>query len=636
LFHKRRHERVKRRFSCEFYAGGQRYRGIVVELSRGGLFVQTDATTRPGTEIEVHLAGSGVVPDMRLRALVVRRRMVPAPLATAVRRGIGLELLEAPVEYGLACGSELLPAPIRLARPGDVLYGGDPASGPAPAEPERAPGPEARPDEAAAPRLPAAPGGVAHVAAHEEEPRPAVLVVDDGSLADVAALLRELGVEMTHFCVGSAPPSLPFPRPRQLFVTTARLACAHFLPESADEDDGMVALAVAADESQTQAGLMSRLGFQYLVHRPTHPEALRILLRRILYRGSEHRRAQRLPFGSEVRWRAGWRSERGPMVEVSASGCRLHARRARRVGARVRIRIAPEASGDRRIALRGRVVRCDRRPGGELRYELAVEFEALPRRMQRRLDALLAGCARRPGLLAMPVATGLGAVPAIAVLAPAPPAADAPAPEPAALAPEPVAPAPEPAAAAPEPAAAAATAGPAVPVAPAEEALAPPPPSAPAAPADDVCDRDAPAWERRAAAAPVAREPIAERRRVARARLEREIVALDATGTRAVHALVGRDLSAHGMRIDPHPDLALHQTLRLALYEPSVAAPVVIEARVARDDGEAGLALHFVDPPAETAAQIARIVAALPAVQLLRPHPARILVGELLRGRPAA
>src|SRR5262245_27010935 len=176
VFHRRRHERVKRRFACEFYAGDQRYRGIVVELSQGGLFVQTDATTRPGTEIEVHLAGAGVVPDMRLRAVVVRRRMVPAPLATAVRRGIGLEILEAPVEYGLACGSEPLPAPIRLTRSdAGLLVGGGARDEVPPHAPEAEATREPGPDAASAPRT-ATPWAPAHAAGEDAEaPRADVL-----------------------------------------------------------------------------------------------------------------------------------------------------------------------------------------------------------------------------------------------------------------------------------------------------------------------------------------------------------------------------------------------------------------------------------------------------------------------------
>jgi hypothetical protein len=590
LLHRRRHQRVKRRFSCEFIAEGQRYRGIIVELSRSGLFVQTDATTAPGSEIHLLLAGAGAVPDLMLRAVVVRRRMVPAPLASAIRRGIAVEILEAPREYGLACGSDLLDAPIRLSRPGRGLSS---AAAPEP-DASLAPQPEPAPESAAErpvakPALGAAPPPAhAPTAKGEAAPpdRPEVLLVDDGSLDDIYALLRELAVDARRLHLGADGGAPAFVPPTRLFVTTARLACSLYLP-APGEDERLVAIAVAEDESQTLSTMMRRLGFQYLVHRPTHPEALRLLLRRALYRGAEQRRAERLPFGSEVAWRTGFRRQRGPMVEISATGCRLHSARGARLGAPIRIWIPAEATGDRRIVLRGRIARRDPRPraGCAEGYALAVAFDAPSARMQRRLESLLARSHRGPATL--PRSAG----------------------------PERGAPAPPPHAAADAPPHAAEVAA-ATPAASLGEPVAP----------------ESPAAETRAAAA----APRHERRRQPRARLEREIVALDETATRAVHSLVGRDLSPLGMRVDPHPDLALHRRLRIALYEPSVARPVVLEAEVARDDGEAGFALRFVDVDPGVAAEIARIVDALPALESLRPEPRRIVLGELLCEQPAA
>ncbi len=575
---RRRHQRIKRRFSCEFLAEGQRYRGIIVELSPSGLFVQTDATTTPGAEVELHLAGAGAVPDLRLRALVVRRRMVPAPLATAVRRGIALEILEAPREYGLACGSELLEAPIRLSR----LGGGDSSDTaiPEPAPREREPL-HADTTEREFPRAPTArDGGRASTptgsrAEPDEPPRPAVLLVDDGTLSDVDALLRELAVDVRRVHHGADAPAGPLQLPTRLFVTTSLLACSLALP-ALREEDGLVAIAVAEDRSQTLSTLMRRLGFQYLVHRPTHPEALRLLLRRCLYRGAEQRRAERLPFGSEVRWRTGWRKHRGPMVEISATGCRLHSTQGARPGSRIRIWIPAEATGERRIVLCGRIARREARPrtGDGEGYALAVTFRTPSARMQRRLDALLARSDRGPATLPRT----------------APPAAG-----PASLAPSEVGPVP--AAAAP---------------------VAAPAPSQIATAARDARAGDA------------APERTLDRRRVPRVRLEREVVALDATGSRALHALVGRDLSPLGMRVDPHPELALQQRLRLALYDPSIGKPVLVEAEVTRDDGEAGLALRFIDVASELAAEIACIVASLPAAESLRPEPRPIVLGEYL------
>ena len=57
----------------------------MIEVSQSGLFIQTAATIQPGTEIEVHLAGAGTVPAMVLRAVVARRLVAPAQLATVAR-----------------------------------------------------------------------------------------------------------------------------------------------------------------------------------------------------------------------------------------------------------------------------------------------------------------------------------------------------------------------------------------------------------------------------------------------------------------------------------------------------------------------------------------------------------------------
>lgn len=538
---------------------GQRYRGFIVELSRSGLFVQTDATTTPGKQVELHLAAAGVVPDMTLRGVVVRRRMVSSMLASVVRRGIAVEILDAPREYGLACGSALLDAPIRGSWAGVERVAGPleaglqrPAAGaPHPRSEVRAP--EA-PPLARSPGLPPSAAPTPTPAAEAPQtPRPDVVLLDDGTLGDVDAMLRELGTDVSRLSLETARAAHPFQWPTRLFITTARIACTLQLPE-APEDDAGASIAVAEDESQTLSTMMRRLGFQYLVHRPIHPEALRLLLRKLLYRGAEHRRTERHAFGTEVSWRSGWARHRGILVEISSTGCRMLADRPPPPGSRVRIEIEPETSGRRPLSLRGRILRRDAvaAPAPDARHALAVGFDPLPARLQRRLDALLDRLARGPATLET-------------------------------------------------------------------RAAGPAPASAPAVPPKPAIEVETPA------AAP----RRGERRRAARARLDREVVALDGDAMRALHALVGRDLSPGGMRIDPCPDLALGQRVRIALYEPSSASPVVLDAEIVRDDGGAGLGLRFVDLPPDVATRLVGIVAALPALERLRPEAQRIWLAEL-------
>ena len=47
------------------------------------------------------------------------------------------------------------------------------------------------------------------------------------------------------------------------------------------------------------------------------------------------------------------------------------------------------------------------------------------------------------------------------------------------------------------------------------------------------------------------------------------------------------------MRVDPHPDLRVGEQLRLALHLGVCPEPLVVRARVERDDGESGLLLAY-------------------------------------------
>jgi hypothetical protein len=82
--------------------------------------------------------------------------------------------------------------------------------------------------------------------------------------------------------------------------------------------------------------------------------------------------------------------------------------------------------------------------------------------------------------------------------------------------------------------------------------------------------------------------------------------------------LIGRDLSAGGMRVDRQKDLDVGSRLRIALYDPAREAPVVVMATVLRDDGEHGLALRFDDLAPEIAQHLEQLVAALPPVERLQ------------------
>lgn len=96
---KRRHKRYKRRLTVDLDLGGQCLRAFVIDLSSSGMFVQTNQSISPGTVVAVRFAPTSTNPMMIVRAVVARRRAVPAHLRAIAASGLGLEILEAPPEY---------------------------------------------------------------------------------------------------------------------------------------------------------------------------------------------------------------------------------------------------------------------------------------------------------------------------------------------------------------------------------------------------------------------------------------------------------------------------------------------------------------------------------------------------------
>ena len=72
-----------------------------------------------------------------------------------------------------------------------------------------------------------------------------------------------------------------------------------------------------------------------------------------------------------------------------------------------------------------------------------------------------------------------------------------------------------------------------------------------------------------------------ERRDVDRREYSRRVIAL---GEEATRILIGRDLSEGGIRVEPVPGLSVGSEVRLALHIQENGDPMVVDARVERDD----------------------------------------------------
>ncbi len=95
---KQRAQRIKRRVTCELALGGRAYRGIVLDLSETGVFVQTEATPGPRESVRIKFhAPDGS--EFEVDASVARRQVAPPQLSTVVRGGLGLRVEHPPEAY---------------------------------------------------------------------------------------------------------------------------------------------------------------------------------------------------------------------------------------------------------------------------------------------------------------------------------------------------------------------------------------------------------------------------------------------------------------------------------------------------------------------------------------------------------
>lgn len=130
-------------------------------------------------------------------------------------------------------------------------------------------------------------------------------------------------------------------------------------------------------------------------------------------------------------------------------------------------------------------------------------------------------------------------------------------------------------------------------------------------------------------------DPIEEipsdRRRNRRAEYEQRVLA---SGDGRASALLGRDLSIAGMRVEPDPTLHEGDRLKLVLYGGSGVDPILVRAEVVRNAGDEGIVLHFSSLADDTRNRLAKLVDQLPVLEDLRNDgdgaTGRIVVSEVV------
>ena len=382
-----------------------------------------------------------------------------------------------------------------------------------------------------------------------------VLLIDDGELDDIRDLLNGERIDFAHLR-GSAVPN-PLDPPTDLFITNARHAdLVQPWPVAGKAERRPLRVAIVDEDSRELRRRLRELGFFYLVRRPIHPHALRLMLLGMLYRGEEKRAEPRVPIGYEVQVRSRLRRRDAWLADLSRGGCSILADRPMNAGASLTV-VLPGSLDDSVVdlALPGKVLRSQRlaKKAGSS-YQIAIRFSPLgPVEFDRLENALSAALLQEKE----------------------------------------------------------------------EEAIFSE--QLPSSSVDDDLfedEEDLPT---------LIPEPY-ERREERRGQYSKRVIA---SVRDAMHRiLIGRDLSASGMRIEHHEDLAIGDRLRVAIYDASRATPMVVEAVVDRDDGPGGLVLRFDGIDAMMGQQLESLVASLPPVECLTDGETGAMgtvVSEILR-----
>ena len=388
----------------------------------------------------------------------------------------------------------------------------------------------------------------------------AVLLLDDGELDDVEEILEDLGVSFWR-TRGQAIREDTAPPTQLLVATPRRVGSVRASRVRSDRNPAPLRVVISSEDSPGLRRQLRSAGVDYLVRRPVHREALRLLVLDCLYRGDERRGELRVPVGLDVSFRTGLLPRRALLTDLSVGGCRLLSPYALEPGTKLRVLIPEEMGATEPLTVEGRVrrIKLVEGPGIDGLYSAAVEFSSPPAEQRRDLERIVRS--RANGRITMYLPETVGADPSDA------------------------------------------ESGSAIRIS--EERGANGNPAGVSLPVQ--VDAGDPAAE-------LPELDGSNRRKRRRARYAREVAAF---GT-GLKVLIGRDLSTGGMRVARGEGVAVGDRMQLAIYGERGEEPAQVWATVSRDDGEAGFALVFDALSPELGSRLERLVAALPAVEPLQ------------------
>jgi len=84
---------------CTLRVDGKHHGGLILDVSPGGLFIQSSAKIKPGDRLEIQTTLPDVDGRIQMQVEVVRKVIAPSHLIKVARGGVGVRILSAPESY---------------------------------------------------------------------------------------------------------------------------------------------------------------------------------------------------------------------------------------------------------------------------------------------------------------------------------------------------------------------------------------------------------------------------------------------------------------------------------------------------------------------------------------------------------
>ena len=188
---------------------------------------------------------------------------------------------------------------------------------------------------------------------------PSVLIIDDGELNRVQAVLERMPVDWMRCAEPDSGVALELPS--DLIITSGPRSMR--MPALAGSGQPLWVCVYDQDFLPLRERLRD-LGVHFLVSGDLAPHAFELFLRQLLNRGDERRKVRRIPLHCDVEIAVGRERTMARLLELSRESCVLSARRAFGSGEQVSVRLPAEHTGDEDLKISGSVVRATLTAGG--------------------------------------------------------------------------------------------------------------------------------------------------------------------------------------------------------------------------------------------------------------------------------